>query len=342
MSRILVFDATNRVAGELSARVDRGWMITGNPSVTGGGSTTLTLSEAQASKPYWQFGRMIMIVHPKLPVWVGMIDPPWNVAPPVSLAAYNAEYLLSLRAPEETSFFTGAVGEIAGRMLEKFNQGEDLFVRLGDTARADPTPREETLDGRTYWEQLVKLLERSGCEMTTRAVRDADGRLIVYLDIAQRLGEEDGFLFSDGLGGNATFDQAVIDSEIVNRVVGIGDEISEESRLRTPPFQDTASSAVYRMRSRIVQFRDVREQATLNRYAEIYLASRASPRFQFAMRVQDQGEAFQHIRLGNVVMVHFARAILPGGVRGWRGRARILAMAYDEASNTLTAQMETV
>ena len=82
MSRIVVFGIDQKAEGEIIARFNRGWMLTGNPAVSGGGSTTLSLTEADASKAFFQFGRMIMVTHAKLPVWAGMIDPPWKAALP--------------------------------------------------------------------------------------------------------------------------------------------------------------------------------------------------------------------------------------------------------------------
>lgn len=342
MSRIVVFGTDQKAEGEMTGMFNRGWMLAGNPAVSGGGSTTLTLTEADAVKPYFQFGRMVLVAHESLPSWAGMIDPPWNAGLPVSVAVYNAEYLLSLRSPDEPAFISGSVGSIAAKMIEMFNAPEDMFVRIGDTARADPNTRDETLDGRTYWEQLSALVQRSGCEMQARAEKDASGRLVIYLDIAQLLGVDTGFLFSDGNGGNATFESPVVDGPIYNRVTGTGDESGQVSRIRTAPLINESSKGLYRTRSQMVQWRDVREQTTLDLYTQNYLSYSAFPKFSFLMNIMDKGDAFFNARLGNIGMVHFAGAYLPGGVRGFRGKARILAMAYTESTNLLTAKMEVV
>lgn len=340
MSRIVVFGTDQKAAGEISAMFNRGWMLDGHPAVSGGGSTTLSMGGEDAAKSFLQFGRMVLVSHAKLPSWAGMIDPPWSAALPVSVAVYNAEYLLSLRSPDEPVTITGAVGSIVAKMLEMFNAVEDLYVRIGDTSKADQTYREELLDGRTYWEQLSALLLRSGCEMLPRAEKDANGRLIIYLDIATRIGLDTGFLYSDGAGGNASFASPVVDGLIVNRVIGTGDESGQVSRMRTAPFINEPSKQMYRTRSQTVQWRDVREQGTLERYTENYLRYSASPKFTFLMNIMDQGDAFLHARLGNLAIVHFANGYFPGGVRGFRGTARIVAMAFTESTNLLTAKME--
>lgn len=342
MSRVVVFGTDQKAEGEVTVMFDRGWMLTGHPAVSGGGSTTLTLTGDEAVKPFFQFGRMVLVTHGKLASWGGMIDPPWGAALPVSVAVYNAEYLLSLRSPDEPALISGSVGYVAAKMIEMFNAPEDLFVRIGDVSKADPAPRDVTLDGRTYWEQLSALVQRSGCEMQTRAEKDASGRLVIYMDIATQMGIDTGFLYSDGEGGNATFQDPVLDGPIVNRVIGMGDESGQLSRLRTTPMIHQESVGGYRMRSEPVQWRDVREQATLDRYTLNYLNQSAVPRFRFLMNINDQGDAFLNARLGNTVMVNFTNAYFPGGQRGFRGKARMLALAFTESSNLLTAKMELV
>jgi hypothetical protein len=178
--------------------------------------------------------------------------------------------------------------------------------------------------------------------MLARPERDADGRLVIYLDIATQIGINTGFLFFDGRAGNITIgnQDAVLDGPIINRVVGTGDEAGESVRLRTVPFINEDSRQIYRTRSQLVQFRDVREQATLDKYSQIYLSYRAFPKFTFLMNVLDLGDAFLNSRLGNIAMAHVSEAVLPGGVQGWRGPVRIVAMAYTEDQNLLTAKVE--
>jgi len=246
---------------------------------------------------------------------------------------------LSLRSPDEPVTLDGSVGAIAAKMIEMLNAQDDLCIRLGDVSQADPAPRQEILDGRTYWEQLSAIIARSGCEMQTRAEKDASGRLIIYLDIAQRIGQSTGFLYSDGAGGNATFSDPVVSGPIINRIIGTSDQSGQSSRLRTTAFLHEASKAEYRMRSKTVQFRGLSEQGTLDLYTQNALIVNALPRFSFMMNIMDQGDAFLNARLGNLALVHISNVYFPGGVRGWRGLARIVAMAYTESQNLLTAKV---
>lgn len=344
MSRLQVFGSDHHLDGELITMFDRGWMLTGHPSVTGGGSTMLSLTRDQATNSFLQFGRLVLATHPKLPSWAGVIDPPWSLLAPVQVAAYNAEYLLSLRSPDAPSIIPGSVGEIAAQMLGMFNNRDDFFIRVGDTSKADPTFRQFPLDGRAYWEQLKALLQLSGCEMQTRPEKDPEGRLVIYLDIAMRIGIDTNFLYFDGPEGNITLNSqdAILEGPITNLVTGMGDESGQASRIRTDPIFDEDSMKLYRMRSELIQFRGVYELSTLQQYSRNYLAYRAKPRVSFIMNILDKGDAFENARLGNTALVHISEAILPGGVQGWKGLARIVALAYSEGQNVLSAKMVTL
>lgn len=341
LSRVIIYGLDRKPLGEFVREVDRGWMLTGNPSVSGGGQTTLSLTSDLLAKHYWQLGHMVAIYHDKLPTWAGVIDTPWDTGS-LQVTCYNAEYLLNLRAPEQSLVLDGSVGSIIEQMLLYFNAGQDMFVRVGNTARADQTTRQVVLDQRTYWEQIKTLLTRAGCEMTTRIEKDADGRLVVFLDIATLAGVDTGFLYVDGQDANAYFREARLDGEIVNRVVGLGDESGQASRLITQPYFDEASIKLYGLRSRVVQFRDVRDQGTLDRYAEVYVHYSAYPKFSFLMDVLDKGDAYRNVRLGNLVRARISNANLPAGQQGWYGVARVLAMAYSESTGLLTTKLEAV
>lgn len=335
MSRVVFLGDDNKKQGELMLSLNRGWMLGGHPDVYGGGDTKIALTEEEALQPFLQFGRMVMVAHPKLPLWAGVIEPIWNAALPVQMTVYNTEYLLSQRCPDKPELIEGSVGAITAKIIELFNVQGDRFLRIGDTSRADNTVRQETLDERNFWDQLWPIVARSGCEMQMRPAINSDGQLIIYVDVARQLGVNTGFLFSDGEHGNATFSELAIDGPIVNRVIGINDGSGQESRLRTDPFIHEASAQIYGIRSKVVQFQNIREQGTLELYAKNYLNFYAMPRFSFFVTVTDKGDAFYHCRLGNLIQTHISKARMPGAVKGYRGPARILAMAHDEANNQL-------
>ncbi len=332
MSRIRVFDTINRSAGEFHAACSRGWSITGNTSVRGGGETSVKFPMEIAEKPYMQFGRMVMVEEENLPPWAGMIDPDWSGVAPYETVLYNMEYLFSLRKPDQPMLITGTTASIVTKIIELINAQEELYLRAG-VMEQDVT-REETLDRRTFWEQAKALIQRAGMEMTLRPAI-VQGQLFIYVDVKRQMGGVTNFEYKDGAGGNMTVTSAKINQTIVNRVVAINDASTEESRLQTAAFVNDESRMKYRLRSDVVQFRGVTELSTLEAHAKSYLNSKCFPYLEMTVRIKNIGSAFQNARLGNTVIFHASNILLPGGRSGWRGEARIMAMAYDEPSQVL-------
>ena len=65
------------------------------------------------------------------------------------------------------------------------------------------------------------------------------------------------------------------------------------------------------------------------------------PRLIIQASIIDVDQTFYNLAPGNTVNVHISRLFLPGGVRAWRGQMRMMAMAYDESTNTVGMTMET-
>lgn len=335
MSRIIVFDLNNQAVGEFNAQCNRAWMVYGNPGVDGAGQTTVQIPEDIVLKNWFQLGHLVLVQKPPLPAWVGVIDTPWKATLPIELSLYNAEYLFALRSPEVAARYTGSVSKIVDRMIQIMNDQENMYLSLGVNSD-DRSYREETLDQRPMWDQLRAMLERTGHEMILRPEREADNRLRLYADVGVALGENTGFLLDDGgPGKNMTVIDAQINGMIVNRVMGVSGQSTAEEQLKSDVMEDQASQNVYRTRSAVVQFRDVTQITTLNNYTKVYLAAYKDPYLDLTVDVRDVGATFINLRPGNQLIAHTSNVYLPGGVHGWRGTVRVLAMVYDEAQDTV-------
>ena len=66
MSRVIVFGADHRAAGEFQAQVTRGWALSGSSSLQGGLSTSIAVSAETARQDWLQFGRMVLVEEGKL------------------------------------------------------------------------------------------------------------------------------------------------------------------------------------------------------------------------------------------------------------------------------------
>jgi len=339
VSRIVVFDLANRSQGEFSGVCNRGWMVNGSYSTSGGGQTSIAIPDSVAGQPWMQIGRMVYVDHPKLPAWAGMIDTPWESTLPASVSIYNMEYLLSLRTPDEQVELDGTTIDIAGQMLEMANEQEEMYLRLGEIS-GDSERRVETLDQRTFWEQLNALAARSGLEMVLRPVRESD-HLVIYVDMLDQAGEVDQFELHDGANANMQIQSAKLDGTIVNRVIGISSQSTASSRITTEPQTIDDSIDTYRLRSSVAQFQGVTEDSTLLANTQAVLSASAWPRLIIQANILDVGDTFAHLAPGNTINVHASRLFLPGGVRAWRGQMRMMALAYDEGQNSVGITMET-
>jgi hypothetical protein len=277
-----------------------------------------------------------VIVQPEdLPAYVGVLDTPWKASEPVTITVYDPEYLLDLRVPEVPVRFTGSVDKIFSQILDACNSLEDLYLRLGSVGVIDTTYREETLDSRSLWEQTQALGLRSRTEFVFRPQRGESDRWFIYVDLAQEIGVDTEFLLSDGENGNMTVEDAVVNGQILNRMVGINSAAGEESRLYTEPLFDSTSIQTYRLRNRIVQSRDVSDINTLKVNTQNALDASSNPYLELAVNVKNVNHAFVHLRPGNRLWAHASKIHLPGGISGWKGITRITRMAYQEVSNTV-------
>lgn len=335
MSRVVVLDLNNMSVGQFDAICTLGYTLDGHASVSGGGSGTIRIPDDVAVEDWLDFGRMIVIQPEDLPAYVGVIDTPWGAVSPATMTIYDPEYLLNLRAADAEVKFTGNVEKILRDIINMANNLEDLYLRMGTIYEIDQTYRDETLDARPLWEQVQALALRSGTEIVLRPKREDDKRWYIYIDIGTQLGIDTGFLLSDGDGGNMKVQSANVRGEIINRYVGINDASSSQSQLRTAPLTDTTSIQRYRMRNRVEQFQDVVDPNTLKQNTQSLLDASSAPYIELTVSVMNNDHAFQNLRPGNSVMAHASKITLPGGKLGWRGKARITKMAYDEATGTV-------
>lgn len=334
MSRIIVFGLDGISVGELHGNCMRGWAI------NEGGQATIALPADDARNRWLDIGRMLLIEHPKLPPWAGMVDTPWNALIPSQATVYNSEYLLSIRSLEIVTRLTGTAGRIVAKLIDLANRQEDLLIRPGNVDYYNDIERNEIFDQRPVWELIVALVKKAGMEIMLRPDRDANNRLVIYYDIQQQLGVDTGIELHDGAHANITITSVSVDGVIVNRVTGISDQGTATSRLQTDPQSDTTSIAAYRLRSQVVQYSGVTQMSTLIRNTRNYLTANKDPKVYLTVEVLDKGDVFYHLRLGNTLLLHAANILLPGGRRGWRGSVRITAMAYDESKNTVTMALE--
>ena len=312
---------------------NRGWTI------NGGGTTTINLANAEALKPWLQFGCILFVDHPDLPAWAGVLDTPWKAISPVQLTVYDISYLLHLRSPEAPLTIRGNTGGVAAKIIEYANQFGDIRVRAGRIDASD-YERDEKFEVKPYWEMLTDLVKRTGFEMVTRVERDTDKRLIIYIDIAKIVGTTVPLVLSDGQDGNMQITNAQVDGEIWNRVVGTSDESTYASRKKTAPKEDGGSIGKYFLRNTVQSFAGITNQTALENATLAHISDVGNPNLQLIVNVLNKGGTFKDLRAGNRVGLRATKLILPGGKKGWNGVGRIPGMFFDEAKNTVAISFE--
>ena len=327
MSRIVVFGLDNIAVGEFKAKVNRGWVLLGNTGVSDGAMTTVDVPDTVIDQPWLQPGRVVLVEDPPLPAWPGVLDTPWKATLPAQLTLYNIEYLLSLRAVERSVAVDGTVADAIREMIRLANEKQPLFIELGTSINAQ-TPFPYVIEQGNLWDQMIKFLEESGHEMIIRHELDARRQLHLYADVGPGLGVSTGFLLRDGPAGNMRVTDAIVNGVITNRAMGVSGESTEDDQLISDVFEDVDSQKLYRLRSEVLQFRKVTALSVLNQYVETHVNYVKHPFID--LTVEAYRSTFGYLRQGNSTIVHASEIHLPGGVQGWRGSARILAMSYDE------------
>jgi hypothetical protein len=334
VSRLVVFGLNNSPVGDFVADCNRGWILLGNTGVADGGQTTVRVPESVAAQPWLQLGRLVLVERPPLPAWLGVIDTPWKAMLPVELTLYNAEYLFSLRQAERSAYINGPLSAAIGEAIRIVNEQEQTFISLGNSNQQQES-FEKVIEQGAIWDQVIKFLEDSGYEMILRPQRDVDNHLAIYADVGTVLGSNTGYLLHDGETGNMTVIDAAVNGTIINRVKAVSGQSTEEAQLETDVFENQSSQDAWRTRSEVLQFQNVTQLSTLNQYAQNYLSVASRPYLDLTVQVEDRDNAFAHMRVGNYLLAHASNVYLPGGIHGWRGMSRILAMAYDERNNTV-------
>lgn len=341
MSRILIFDKENRIAGEVHGTVNRGWAISES------GQTTITLTNAEAGLQCIQLGRMVYVDGgkyddgtKKLPNWAGMIDTPWTAIPPISMTVYDMPYLMKIRQPWGIDEQSGDSGTVAKRFLELTNQLGDLYLRPGNIDLDGITRKVPVSNLKPNWDQLVQVASDYGMEIQMRPELDGENRLIIYADFLKSVGEAVQLVLQDGESANMKIEEATLDGMIYNAVKGYNQSSTEAGRLYTHIETDQASIDVYGQRNTLQQFKAT-TQTDLEDGARNYLEANAKPILKLNILVNDDAKkSFSLMRLGNSVTIRATGLILPGGVTGWSGSARIKAMTYNESSNQIAMSVE--
>jgi len=323
MSKIQIFDRGGFKLTEIVADADRSWLI----NEYGHCEFTLPVIDANCRKRFLQFGNLILIEHPKLPKWGGVIDVPrkWgnNL---VTITAYTAEYLFKFR----DTTYGGAQrtpGEIYRNTIRKINVSGDIRVKEGtiwDGGKANGT---EVKRDNAY-DFIKNELDKAEVEWCLIPQLDAGGRLYFDANLYEKLGDPKAYELKEGVNIELNEDTLTEDGVIANHIFGIGTGATWNERPKYDAV-DLTSENDYGWRDEKLKV----EHNTVGKVEEESnkeLNKRKNPEKNFDLSVLDYGLAWLNLALGNELPVHLSVCGFNGDKLGTDAKIRIKGMAYLE------------
>lgn len=339
MSQIIVFDRSGKRIGFLRASVQRWWTL----NEYGQATFEISVNDPKANAKYLRFGNWILIRHPKLPDWGGVIDTPrdWDYSRGViTVTAYGGEYLLSFRRPESgehAQVLNGSPGANFTEIIAIANRAEDLNIRIGeieDEKEARETKLIATNPSGLY-DDVVALAEDAGFDWDISPALDSNGRMYWKANWRKHRGKTRTFVLQDTL--HLTGDLSLSEQgKIINDLLVVGDGNSSNKTPKSNPPVDDASRDSYGLRQGTETVSTKDSDSTLKATGEVRLAYWKQPRSTLTPTVLDVGAAFENIEIGDSIPVRLSRAgFAEKGGFGWTGTARVTMMDYSDDENDL-------
>lgn len=328
--RVRIFDPDGLPLAEFRARVQRSWVIgdTGRATFSYASRKTNVVNEKAL-----QFGNWLLVESDTLPAWVGVIDTPryWS-ARSVDVFAYTPEHVFGWRRGPLEDVLTGSAGTIFEGILNRVNYWEPTIIQAGDIWRGG-VQRQETINPTLLNKDLKRITERSQEEYQWRPSTGTNGRLVVYADWLEQLGEDTSVMLHEGAGGGnieAVGNIMVEDGPIVNEVLTYGDGETWRSKPRAV-VRDQDSIGRYVLRQDAKGYSGVTNVQTLTDNGANHIAQFKSPARTFRLNALNVGDTFKYIRLGNRLPLQFQNIGFYTGEQGLKTRVRIVGMAYDSS-----------
>ncbi len=335
MSSIQLFNRFGTKIAELNANASRTWKIGGY----GRCLFEIPTNHAKCTEENLQFGNLIYIEHPKLPVWGGVIDVPreWN-RNTITISAYSAEYLFKFRSEENTNKLSLSPGNIFQYILDASNRSADLRVRTGSIYVKDEAINWE-LNLLDYYDEIVRLAEDTDNEWSLTP-KISNRELEFDAQWAEQLGTDTTYALIEGL--NLETGSSIIseNGEISNDILGIGSGANNKAKEKVH-LSDETSIGRYGLRQTSISFGED-EYASVDIGTRTELKKRKNPSKMFSLVALDHGNTWKYISLGNTFPLHMANVGFQHNGLGMDTTIRILGMTYQEEENKLELNCEEI
>lgn len=329
-SRVLIFSPFGDALGELSVPVFRAWAI----NKVGEAEFTISSNDPKVTPELLNFGNLVYIRHDTLPDWVGVMDTPmaWD-AHQVKVKAYSAEIMLDWRYTPIVHVEISPAAEFFKQALEVTNSYfvDGIALNVGEVvSRASVL----YIPGVRWSTMMEKLTNKHGFEWYISGQVES-GKLRLFLNVYDYMGMTT-FQVLDN--SNTELDTPIIteDGPIYNHVTVYSQAASGGARTFATSI-DYESIAQYGLRATAEEQKGAgTDEAGLQIAADYILYNYKQPRSKVSPTVLNVGDAFQFLRLGNVLQWRTATATFTGQNIGKQAGARVLGMEFDELADKVT------
>lgn len=315
---------------EIECTCTRSWMLNG----IGQARISIPRNDAKVSRRNIDFGAYVLIEHPRVGDWGGVIWPQlqWTDKT-VELIAYDPAFLLKQRRVGNGAI-TGTAGQMMSQLVDIANQQENARVAVGSIVSNGPSWT-ETLKYASIYDTMIKLAQRSGQEWSFTSGLDKDGRLTFYANWHVKKGKNYNKRLEEGTHFEKPSGVAIVVSgDIANDILVFGYS-SSSSQLVVSNKIDQASVDRYGLRQYSLGI-ESNNAAAVAAQAQVLLDQRAWPVVSHRLVLLDVDNAFNYAGLGDRFIcrrVDYGLGV--DGTPGYTFRARVIAREFDETEGKM-------
>jgi len=323
LSRIQIFNRDGYHLCDIAADADRSWLI----GKYGRCTFTIPVISDKCRERYLGFGNYVLIEHPSLPAWGGMIDTPrkWGNNK-VEVTAYTPEYILNYRVTGYDNLKL-TPGSMFIKAIDIANKVDDTRLFRGGPIDETGTPISFELRMDNMYDFIKSKIGDAGYEWIIKPRVEAN-RLLFEASLYEKFVQTLDFSLVDGVNIEKNDDVLVEDGMIYSVLTGVGKGSSwgERRKFRA---EDAESGSLYGYREGKVDV-DERGESAVQEYAEKQLKKDKQPKKKFDLSAVDAEDTFRYLDLGNVLHVNMSVCGFLGDKIGTSADIRITGMSFVE------------
>lgn len=258
----------------------------------------IAVTDTNCRDDYLRFGNWLMVENSKLESWVGMIDEDqtWGKRS-LHVQAYTPDRQLLYRNVPRQLNFSGKAGSIFRQLINITNREEATVIEVGEIWEGGPDMPDESLSGDTLQDYLFELVQRTDGEFSFTPVSQK-GRLTIYANWSRRTGHKTNLALVESYNLMDISSMLRTRGKIENELWGYGNGASTNDRA-TAIALDTDSRSRYGLRQGSRVYSDYSEPGAVRAAVQSELNKVREARRVFKLSALDEGQTFEHIRIGN-------------------------------------------